>query len=71
MSPPMARRVLHLLRHQSAPNIKKGDSNEYNLTEREKEIFTSIVHGGRYKTVGSKLNIGTETVRHQEHLFKT
>lgn len=63
MSPPIARKVLHLLRHQSVLNSKRAHINGYNLTLREKDVLACIVNGFDYKMVSFKLNISRETVR--------
>lgn len=66
MSPSIARKVLNLLtnsaQHFDKPE-KKQTENEYNLTEREKEILTLLVDGLEYKEIASKLNLSPNTVR--------
>lgn len=63
MSPPVARRVLQLLRYRFRSDIKTECINDYNLTDREKAVLACIVNGHSYKMTGSRLNISRETVR--------
>ncbi|MCO5259166.1 MAG: response regulator transcription factor [Crocinitomicaceae bacterium] len=66
MSPSIARKVLNLLTNSN--NVfdkveKEVSENDYNLTEREKEILHLLVDGLEYKEIGQKLNLSHNTVR--------
>ncbi|MEM9545874.1 MAG: response regulator transcription factor [Bacteroidota bacterium] len=45
--------------------------NEYNLTTREKEVLTQLVHGKVYKYIAQDMNITYETVRsHMKNIYR-
>ena len=47
------------------------ESNDYRLTEREKEILHLLVEGQPIKTISGNLFISYETVRtHVKHIYK-
>jgi DNA-binding NarL/FixJ family response regulator len=56
MSPQMASKVLRFFQHQPAVN------NSYALTDREKNILSSLVDGLSYKMIATKENISFHTV---------
>ena len=58
MSSHIARKVVHHF-HQSGPSVEESA----NLTPREREVLNLLARGLIYKQIGSKLNIGTETVK--------
>jgi DNA-binding NarL/FixJ family response regulator len=66
MSPSIARKVLNLLsgtgQNLPKPAVKKTE-DDYNLTEREKEILQLLVDGLEYKEIAQKLGISPNTVR--------
>ena len=67
MSPPIARRVLNLLRK---PRFPGGPVEEYDLTRREKEVLACIVKGLSYKMICYELKISYETVRsHMKSIY--
>lgn len=71
MSPSIARKVLNLLTNPKkdfSEKEKQQKGNDYNLTEKEKEILTLLVDGLEYKEIGAKLNISPNTVRN--HITK-
>ncbi len=57
MSRSIARKVIESFHSQSLKEIK------YNLSSRESEILNLLSKGYRYKEIGAKLFISTETVR--------
>lgn len=66
MSPSIARKVLNMLSASAvAGKSKPRDSNEnqYNLTEREKEILQLLIEGLEYKEIAMKLALSPNTVR--------
>ncbi|MCC7534302.1 MAG: response regulator transcription factor, partial [Bacteroidia bacterium] len=65
LSPSIARKVLNLLTNteQNISKQKQKESNEYNLTEREKVILNLLVEGLEYKEIASKLGLSPNTVR--------
>ncbi len=74
MSPSIARRALNLLMN-SKVEISKKDSpektNDYNLTDREKEVLTLLVEGLEYKEIGMKMSVSPNTIRnHISNIYK-
>lgn len=65
MSPSIARKVLNLLTNteQNFSKQEQKETNEYNLTEREKEILTLLVEGLEYKEIASQLGLSPNTIR--------
>jgi DNA-binding NarL/FixJ family response regulator len=62
MSPEIAMLVLKAFRQPM--------TNEYNLTEREKEILESLTHGNSYKMIAAACFISTDTVRrHLQNIY--
>lgn len=62
MSPTIARKVLNKMQ-DTVVRQKPGETVDYKLTQREKEVLGCIVNGLSYKMVADKLNISYETVR--------
>lgn len=58
MSPFIARKVL-----ENFSAAKTTSSQNYNLTNREKDILRSLVNGNSYKMIGAELSISINTVR--------
>ncbi len=58
MTPAVARRVLELFHKR----LTVGISNDYNLSDREKEILSDLVRGLSYKMVADERNISVYTV---------
>jgi DNA-binding NarL/FixJ family response regulator len=58
MSSPIARKVVQHF-HLLGPSVQEAE----NLSPREREVLDLLSMGFIYKEIGSKLNIGTETVR--------
>jgi len=66
MSPGIARMVIQSM-HQ---NVKPAENN-YNLTQREKEILANLSKGNSYKLIASDLNISIDTVRtHIKNIYE-
>lgn len=66
LSPSIARKVLNLLtntEHKFNKEEKSEQENEYNLTEREKDILTLLVDGLEYKEIAQELGLSPNTVR--------
>ncbi len=74
MSPSIARRALNLLMNSKVEILKNESSenvNDYNLTEREKEVLTFLVEGLEYKEIGLKMNVSPNTIRnHISNIYK-
>ncbi|MFZ4621441.1 MAG: response regulator [Bacteroidota bacterium] len=65
MTPYVARRVIEHFK-QNAPV-----HNDYQLTDREKEILSALVQGSDNREIGEKLFISYETVRnHLKHIYE-
>ena len=58
MTASVARKVLHLF----SKSFSKPDE-QYNLTQREKDILASLVKGNSYKMIATEQNISIDTVR--------
>lgn len=73
MSPSIARKALELLMNAKV-NIdtkKTNNENEYNLTEREKEILKHLVDGLEYKEIAGLTTTSPNTVRnHITNIYK-
>ncbi len=68
MSPSVARKVLGFL--QMPKKEEKKVEDDFNLTNREKEILSCLVKGMSYKMIGENCNIGYETVRsHMKSIY--
>jgi DNA-binding NarL/FixJ family response regulator len=65
MTPSIAKRVLNFF-NESIPK-----SNDYNLTQREKEILQKLVNGFSYKKIAETLFISLDTVRsHIKNIYQ-
>jgi DNA-binding NarL/FixJ family response regulator len=62
MSPSIARKVLTKMQ-QISEHVKPGETPDYHLTKREKEVLACMVNGLSYKMIADQLNISYETVR--------
>jgi DNA-binding NarL/FixJ family response regulator len=63
MSPSIARMVINNMR-QAIPQ------NDYQLTNREKEILQSLAQGNSFKLIAAELTISLDTVRtHIKHIY--
>lgn len=66
MSPSIARKIICSV--QKPP--RKVEVGDYQLTEREQEILTSLSSGNSFKLIGAALNISLDTVRtHVKHIY--
>ncbi|MFN0275117.1 MAG: response regulator [Chitinophagales bacterium] len=66
MSPSIARKVFDLFKN----NISSPSKENYNLTEKEKEILQHLVHGRSYKMIAEEMKISTETVKtHMKNIY--
>ena len=65
LSPSIARKVLNLLTstEQNFNKQEENTANEYNLTEREKEILTLLIEGLEYKEIAQELKLSPNTIR--------
>lgn len=74
MSPSIARRALNLLMNSKVELSQKNlteKTNDYNLTDREKEVLTFLVEGLEYKEIGMKMNVSPNTIRnHISNIYK-
>ncbi|MDT3402338.1 response regulator transcription factor [Mucilaginibacter terrae] len=61
MTPWVARKVLNMIYHSK--EIRAQSTEEYNLSNKEKEVLLLIVNGLSYKMIAAQLNISYETVR--------
>jgi DNA-binding NarL/FixJ family response regulator len=66
MSPTIATKVLTMFAHQNKPK-----TNNFNLSDREKEILSCLVEGMSYKMIAEDCFISIETVRtHIKNLYE-
>jgi DNA-binding NarL/FixJ family response regulator len=73
MSPSIARKALELLMHAKVtiPNNNGTEENNYNLTDREKEILKHLVNGLEYKEIAELAGISPNTIRnHITNIYK-
>jgi len=67
MSPSVATKVLKFVAQQTSPT----QPNNFNLSEREKEILSFLVKGMSYKMIAASCFISTDTVRgHISNIYK-
>ena len=67
MTPIIASKMLKMFKKQSAENI----SEEFNLSDREKEILKCLVEGMSYKMIADACFISTDTVNgHIKNIYK-
>ena len=70
MNAAVARKTLSFFTNKNVM-IVSPESNDYRLTEREKEILQLLVEGQALKFISGKLFISHETVRtHVKHIYK-
>ncbi len=62
MSPFVAKKVFQYFR-----NIPVKQNEEFDLTDREKEILELLVEGNSYKMIAAKCNIANDTVKKHLH----
>lgn len=66
MSPGIARMVIQSMQQSTKPAI-----NNYNLTQREKEILSNLSKGNSYKLIAADLFISIDTVRtHIKNIYE-
>lgn len=66
MSGPVARRVLELFQKNIAP----ANENDYDLTQKEKEVLASLIEGKSFKQIADTIGISYETVRsHMKNIY--
>ena len=66
MSPGIARMVIQSMQQSAKPAI-----NNYNLTQREKEILSNLSKGNSYKLIAAELFISIDTVRtHIKNIYE-
>ena len=65
MSPSIARKALELLMNAKVDVGKEKINEDYNLTEREKEILKFLVDGLEYKEIAEKTGTSPNTIRNQ------
>ncbi len=61
MSSRIARQVINAFKEGNPP---KDGNEEFNLSEREKEVLTSLANGNNYREIADELFISVDTVRH-------
>jgi DNA-binding NarL/FixJ family response regulator len=70
MNPVVAKKVLGFFGNKNVILIAPG-TNDYQLSQREKEILQLMVGGDNYKTIAGKAFISYETVRtHVKNIYK-
>lgn len=66
MSPGIARMVIQSMQQTTKPKV-----DNYNLTNREKEILSNLSKGNSYKLIAAKLAISIDTVRtHIKNIYE-
>jgi DNA-binding NarL/FixJ family response regulator len=67
MSPSVATKVLNIVKQQTS----YANENNFNLSEREKEILSCLVKGMSYKLIAGTCFISIDTVRgHIRHIYE-
>ncbi len=67
---PMSRGIARMV-IQSMQQTVKPVTNNYNLTQREKEILTNLSKGSSYKLIAAALSISIDTVRtHIKNIYE-
>jgi len=70
MSPTIAKKVLQFFSHKNVILVAP-DTEDYHLSDREKEILTMMTEGHNFRTIASKAFISYETVRtHVKNIYK-
>lgn len=70
MSPIVARKVLGFLHKPVKEQVVSINSNDYNLTSREKDVLSCLVKGMSYKMIADHCGITYETVRtHMKNIY--
>jgi len=70
MSGGVAKKMLGFFTNKNVILVSPG-TDEYNLSEREKEILSLMVKGEQYRGIAEKIFISYETVRtHVKHIYK-
>ncbi len=59
MTPSIARRVLQLFKS----NVLTPSQEDYNLTEKEKQVLQKLTEGKSYKMIADELTISIETIK--------
>lgn len=54
-----------ILQHFPKPNLIQQNHEEYNLSDKEKEVLRLLVKGNSYKIIAAELNKSVETIRVQ------
>jgi len=71
MSPSIARKALELLMNSKVDVDKESQRDNYNLSEREKEILKHLVNGLEYKEIATLTGTSPNTVRnHITNIYK-
>ena len=67
MTPSIARKVLKMVKHKPSAEIV----NDFDLSDREKEVVKYLVQGMSYKLIGATCFISPETVNgHIKNIYK-
>jgi DNA-binding NarL/FixJ family response regulator len=61
MSSHIARQIISVFQKNK---INNGHTSQYDLTQREKEVLTSLADGNNYQEIADKIFISVDTVRH-------
>ncbi|MEO7306138.1 MAG: response regulator transcription factor [Ferruginibacter sp.] len=70
ISPTVAKRMLSFFSNRNVILVSPGN-NDFQLSEREKEMLHLMVEGHNYKTIAERSFISYETVRtHVKHIYK-
>jgi DNA-binding NarL/FixJ family response regulator len=70
MSPSIAKKVLQFFSHKNIILVPP-EAEDYQLSEREKEIIVLMTQGNNYRTIAEKIYISYETVRtHVKKIYK-
>ena len=70
MSPSIAKKMMQFFLQKNIILVSP-DSNNYQLSDREKEILSLMTHGHNYRTIADRAFISYETVRtHVKRIYK-
>ena len=63
ISPSIAYKILQMVQSEASPKAKKTEIDNFNLSQREREILELLSQGYDYKVIGDHLFISANTVK--------
>src|SRR5262249_38219177 len=69
LTPSVARSIVAHLR--DSPPVSPARAEDWNLSERERDVLRQLVEGQSYKQIAATLNVSIDTVRtHLRHVYR-